>query len=134
MAARSTSRSLALGPRFISSTSVSPAFVRIGYKAAPLVDLVLTASPTNSTVVALDSKKPIEAQILPEPFTADLATKVELSLTFFHILAEAFPIGDRASKIQSAFLSVHSLSQLRCRRRWKRTSIRSTKGRPRSRT
>ena len=37
---------------------------------------------------------------------------MELSLTFFHILAEAFPIGDRASKIQSAFLSVHSLSQL----------------------
>jgi hypothetical protein len=89
----------------------SPAFVRIGYKAAPLVDLVLTASPTSSTIVPLDPKKPFEAQILPEPFTDDLATQVELSLTFFQILTEAFP-GTRAADIKAAFLAVQSQPQL----------------------
>jgi len=88
----------------------SPAFVRIGYRPAPLVDLVLTASPSNSTTVPFDSTRPIEAQILPEPFAPDLATKVELSLTFFQILSEAFPT--RAGDIQTAFLSVQSLTQV----------------------
>src|SRR6266478_6252251 len=59
----------------------SPAFVRVGYKAAPLVDLVLSSGPSQSVTVPIDSAKPIEAQILPEPFSPDLATKVELSLT-----------------------------------------------------
>lgn len=86
----------------------SPAFVRIGYKAAPLVDLVLTASPTNATTVPLDPMKPIEAQILPEPFTPDLATKVELGLTFFQILGEALTV-PRVVVIRNAFLTVATL-------------------------
>src|SRR6185436_9228983 len=84
----------------------SPAFVRVGYKAAPLVDLVLTPSPNQSVTVPIDSAKPIEAQILPEPFAPDLATKVELGLTFFQILREAFTAPGRAAEIQAKFLAV----------------------------
>ena len=57
--------------------------------------------------VPLDATKPIEAQILPEPHAADLATKVELGLTLFQILGEAF--GARASAIGGAFSTVAAL-------------------------
>ncbi|HEY7372496.1 MAG TPA: hypothetical protein VIF57_10085 [Polyangia bacterium] len=83
----------------------SPAFVRVGYKAAPLVDLVLT-NPTGDVTVSFDANKPIEAQILPEPFAPDLATKVEIGLTFFQILHEAITDQDRADEIQAKFLTV----------------------------
>ena len=82
----------------------SPAFVRIGYKTAPLVDLVLT-SQAGSTTAPVDPMKPFEAQILPEPFTPDLATMVELGQTFFQIIAEAFATNpdrvDRRSRTRS---------------------------------
>ena len=50
------------------------------------------------------SEKPIEAQILPEPFTAGPRDEVELGLTFFQIIAEAFaanPIAPPTSRTRS---------------------------------
>jgi hypothetical protein len=84
----------------------SPAFVRVGTKTSPLSKLILT-SGTGSTTVTLDANKPIEAQILPEPQSPDLATRVELGLTFFQILGEAF--GARAGDISVAFRKVLTL-------------------------
>jgi hypothetical protein len=85
----------------------SPTFVRLGYKAAPLVDLVLSSSATHSVTVPLDPTKPIEAQILPEPHAPDLATRVELGLILFQILDEAF--GARAPAIRGKFSTVATL-------------------------
>ena len=85
----------------------SPAFVRIGYKPAQLTNLILTSSTAQATV-ALDPSKPIEAQMLPEPQAPDLATSVELGLTFFQILGEGF--GSRGAAIRQAFATVSSLA------------------------
>jgi hypothetical protein len=85
----------------------SPAFVRIGYKATPLTTLILSTGTTQTTV-PLDPTKPIEAQILPEPQAPDLATRVELGLTFFQILGEAF--GARGGALKQAFATVSSLA------------------------
>ncbi len=85
----------------------SPAFVRIGYKPTPLTTLIL-GSGTTKTTVSLDAAKPIEAQILPEPQAPDLATRVELGLTFFQILGEAFAA--RAAALKQAFRTVTSLA------------------------
>lgn len=87
----------------------SPAFVRVGYKTAPLTNLVLTSSTAQKTTVPVDASKPIEAQMLPEPLTPDLATRVELGLTFLQILGEAFPGGQDASVVQ-AFAKAASLA------------------------
>jgi hypothetical protein len=86
----------------------SPAFVQIGYKPAQLTSLTLVSS-TATTTVPLDPTKPIEAQILPEPQAADLATSVELGLTFFRIVNEAFP-GTRGSDVRQAFAAVSTLA------------------------
>jgi hypothetical protein len=86
----------------------SPAFVQVGYKPAPLTSLTLIASPTRQTTVPLDRNKPIEAQILPEPQAPDLATSVELGLTFFQILGETF--GARADVIKAAYRTVSALA------------------------
>lgn len=86
----------------------SPAFVRIGYKQAQLTDIVLTSGNNQSTTVPLDPMKPIEAQLLSEPHTPDLATRVELGLTFFQILDEFF--GTRGAAIRGAFSTVSSLA------------------------
>ncbi len=85
----------------------SPAFVRIGYKEAALTDLLLT-SATGTTTIPIDPQKPFEAQILPEPQTPDLATRVELGFTFLQILNEAF--GARAAAIRQVFSTVSTLA------------------------
>jgi hypothetical protein len=88
----------------------SPAFVRVGYKPAPLTNLILTSS-TAQTTVAVDANKPLEAQMLPEPQTPDLATRVELGLTFLQILGEAFPATQGTpSTVVQAFLKAGSLA------------------------
>jgi hypothetical protein len=87
----------------------SPAFVRIGYKAAPLHNLILTPLDGSPVTVPLDAGKPIEGQILPEPHAPDLATAVELSLTFFEILDETFA-PTNTSAIKTAFLAEDSLA------------------------
>jgi hypothetical protein len=86
----------------------SPAFVQVGYKPAPLTNLTLIKSPTQQTIVPFDATKPMEAQILPEPQGPDLATSVELGLTFFQILDETF--GTRAAIIKQAYLTVTALA------------------------
>jgi hypothetical protein len=89
----------------------SPAFVRVGYKPAPLTNLILTSSTGQQTPVPLDASKPIEAQMLPEPQAPDLATRVELGLTFLQILGEAFPSTQGApSAVVQAFAGAASLA------------------------
>jgi hypothetical protein len=89
----------------------SPAFVRVGYKPAPLTNLILTSSTAEQTTFPIDASKPIEAQMLPEPPAADLATRVELGLTFLQILGEAFPgTQGMPSPVVQAFTKAGSLA------------------------
>jgi hypothetical protein len=85
----------------------SPAFVQVGYKPAPLTQLTFISGTTQPTTVPFDTSKPIEAQILPEPQAPDLATRVELGLTFLQILREAGTTGAQAAQ---AFAGAPSLS------------------------
>jgi len=89
----------------------SPAFVRVGYKPAPLTNLMLTSGTGQTTTLPVDASKPIEAQMLPEPQTPDLATRVELGLTFLQILGEAFPPSQTGpSSVVTAFAGAPSLA------------------------
>jgi hypothetical protein len=89
----------------------SPAFVHVGYQAAPLTNLMLTSGTGQTTTLPVDASKPIEAQMLPEPQAADLATRVELGLTFMQILAEAFPPTQTGpSPVVTAFAGAKSLA------------------------
>jgi hypothetical protein len=86
----------------------SPAFVRIGYKATALNDVILTPADGAAVTVPLDLNKPIEQQILAEPHTPDLATRAELGLTFFQIVDEVFGSGGVA--VRDAFLAADGLA------------------------
>jgi hypothetical protein len=89
----------------------SPAFVRVGYKPAPLTNLMLTSGTGQTTPLPVDPSKPIEAQMLPEPQAPDLATRVELGLTFMQILGEAFPATQTGpSPVVTAFAGAKSLA------------------------
>ena len=62
----------------------SPAFVRVGYKAAPLVDLVLTPSPNQSDVYQSTNPPKLDAYGLGRrtASTAKSAARVPVLLTF----------------------------------------------------
>jgi hypothetical protein len=85
----------------------SPTFVRIGYKAAPLTEVVLSSGHGTPKTVTVDPNKPFEAQILAEPHSPDLAMRAELGLVFFDIVSEAF--GAAADDVKSAFRAVAAL-------------------------
>ncbi len=86
----------------------SPAFVRVGSKPAPLTQLTFTSGTVPPTTIPIDTSKPIEVQMLPEPQAPDLATRVELGLTFLEILGEAFP--GTPSPVVQAFAAAPSLA------------------------
>ena len=66
----------------------SPAYVRVVGKTAPLTDW----SASGGGPLPLGSSAPLEAVVLSEPHTPDVATQVELGQTFFELLERQLPL------------------------------------------